>query len=148
MASEQEASVQRDRQFEVREDQAGHRDEVALVRETVADKQHETLKHYMRWILWVTVVLTVLGMVSLLRSFVIQDAVNDLYRHTDDLAEETEDAKQAAVSARDTLTKALEEFEARRNSPDAVPSAEIREALIAVGRIEQHLCGGRCDEQE
>jgi hypothetical protein len=133
-----------EKEVDLRDEQATVREEQSEIRELLFEEHHATLIRYMRVIFWVTVVLIVLAFVGLIRSFVLQGSVDTLNRNTANLEEETNQARTAAVEARDALVSALEEAEQRRLAGGNLPPAAIRDALIAVSRIETHLCGGPC----
>lgn len=143
---EDQAGV-REAQSGVREDQSELRDTQAGEREVKVDKlqkitnEHQsTLSRYVRLILWATVLLLIASSVNVLRSYQIERNVETLDDHTRELGSETEAAKNAAVEARDVLQAAIDQ--GRENA--AAPGA-VKEALLAISRIEAHLCGGPCD---
>lgn len=142
---ENQAGV-RDDQAVIREDQAFSREQIADTRDTLSAKNHKIIHRLMKILLWVSIVLFVITIVSLFRSFQLQSAVKALDNHTTDLSNQTNAAKDAAIEARDTLQAALDEFEERRNSEEASSPTAIRNALLSIARIEVHLCGGPCDE--
>ena len=100
---------------------------------------------YVNVLKWVALILFVTAVISIIRSFYIEDAVDDLDVRTAELTIQTNDAKTAAVEARDVLTKALADFEERRVNNEGSSPEAITEALKAIARIEEHLCGGPCD---
>lgn len=113
-------------------------EEVQAIRDE-SDAHHEnTLANYVKIILFVTVVLVIVGAVSVIRSVNLQSSVDQLTSETDELQIETGQAKAAAVEARDVLQAALERSSTQ--NPDAIANA-----LSAISRIEQELCGGPCD---
>lgn len=99
------------------------------------------LEGYVKVVLWVSVILFVVSITSVIRSFQTQGSVDTLKMSTDKLRTETDAAKDAAIEARDALTQAIEDLESRRGStPDSITNA-----LLAIDRIERELCGGPCN---
>jgi len=114
-------------------------------RDVLPESDKERFQNYVTVVLWVSIVLFVVAVVSLIRSFQIEAAVDDLNDHTITLQTQTDDARTAAIEARDTLQEALNKFEERRANAEGSSPEAVAEALKAVARIEQHLCGGPCD---
>lgn len=112
-------------------------EEAQVVREKTNDEHENVIEGYVKLIFWATVILIVVGSVSVIRSFTLQNQVDILDAHTTELQQETDAAKDAAVEARDALQEALDR--APTNDPDAIASA-----LEAVHRIELEICGGPC----
>lgn len=96
---------------------------------------------------WLVVILLVLTVGSIIRSYIIQDAVTEVQTAADDVGTTAEEARDAAIEARDELRTAITAIEATREpgEPDLQNQAII-DALAAVGRIEIYLCGGPCPE--
>lgn len=113
-------------------------------RDMIADRQHETLRRYMKVILWVTVILFITTLMRLVWYYQVEEMVSDLNTKTEFLTNETEATQKAAIEARDSLQAALAEIEERRESGESADPTAIRDALVAVYRIETHLCGGPC----
>lgn len=103
--------------------------------------QKSSLEGSVKVVKWVAVILLIVAVVSAIRSSQLQDSVDKLENHTAELTQETNEAKVAAVEARDVLNKAIKQGQDSAASPTAVT-----DALRAIARIEQHLCGGPCDE--
>lgn len=115
-----------------------------VVRDSVLAERRETyaqqLKSYMNVILWAAALLFALSVISIVRSYHLEDSVQKLDESTDQLTVQSEAAKEAAVEARDSLKHVLEvKEEGRRASPE-----EVIRALEAINRIEIQLCGGPC----
>jgi hypothetical protein len=108
----------------------------------VATEYHDLLRRQIRIIMWITVVLFVIAIASIFRSYQIELSVEKLDTHTEELAVQTKAAREAAIEARDSLQKALKEAEDRQ--AESSPTA-IRDALLSIARIETYLCGGPCE---
>jgi DNA anti-recombination protein RmuC len=115
-------------------------------------EEHANMLHrLMKVLLWLTLVLFVLTLTSLLRSFQISasvssldSALKELDVHTVELTERTDAAREAAIDARDSLNSAIDRFEQERDAGGRSTPNEIQEALSSVARIENYLCGGPC----
>lgn len=102
-----------------------------------------------KWLLFMCVIITVLVVGSLARSFVVQDAADQgtaAARQAIVAAERSDttsqEARTAAIEARDELRNAINAAEAS-GEPD-VQNQAIIDALAAIARIEEYLCGGPC----
>jgi septal ring factor EnvC (AmiA/AmiB activator) len=125
--------------------------------------EHRLLSNRVRVIFWTAIILFVTAVISIIRSSQIQGGVSDLNvtvaeardaaQHaeeviddkTDMLSGQIEEARAAAADARDTLKQALADF--NENGEGSSPE-EIKDALLAINRIEFYLCGGRCEDPQ
>lgn len=111
----------------------------------VVKKQNRILQGNIRTVMWVTAVLFVLTLLSLIRSFQLQDSVQEIDDHTDELTNISEQSREAAIEARDRLNGVLDNLEQQiLATGDGASIAAIAEALSAIHRIEANLCGGPC----
>lgn len=107
-----------------------------------AEQYHKMLLRYVKIVGWLTAVLFLTTIFRLFWYYQIEQSIEQLDTQSDIISEQTNLARDAAVEARDTLQKALDEADSRRGSD---PGA-IANALQAIDRIERQLCGGPCDQ--
>jgi hypothetical protein len=113
----------------------------------------ERIERSTRFIVWLCFVLVVLTAGTLARSFITQgrlDKLDDVIYRTEAAVSQTydvsENAKTAAESALKELRAAIRAIE--ESGSDQVPlnNQAINEALIAIARLENYLCNGRCPD--
>lgn len=101
------------------------------------------LQVLVKWLLFMCVIITVLVVGSLARSFVVQDAADHATAAAERSDATSQEARTAAIEARDELRTAIEATRRNNNEPD-VQNQAILDALAAIARIEEYLCGGPC----
>lgn len=114
--------------------------------------EEEKLPRVVRVILWACFILFILTLVSIIRSYYVEDSIDQLDQSVDqldintiELTTQTNLAKDAAVEARDSLNDAI--AEAKKNNSGSSGEA-ISNALASIARIERYLCGGPCEETQ
>lgn len=96
-----------------------------------------------KWLLFMCVIITVLVVGSLVRSLAVQHAADQATTAAEKSDATAHDARTAAVEARDELRAAIAAVKKRNDEPD-VQNQAILDALAAIARIEEYLCGGPC----
>lgn len=115
---------------------------MAISKTYIEEEYHKAIYNYTKVIMWASVVLFVITILSFIRTFHIQHIVDRLDKNTTNLSSQIIDSREAAVEARDKLKEVLNRVEEYGPSAGAV-----KEALESVNRIEVHLCGGRCESK-
>lgn len=93
-----------------------------------------------KWLLFMCVIITVLVVGSLVRSFAVQDAADNATAAAKQSDATSQEARTAAIEARDELRAAID----RTRNDSGVQDQAILDALAAIARIEEYLCGGPC----
>lgn len=119
----------RNDQADEREGSAVRREKSAVGRDQRATSRDDKIAKSVRYLIIMCFVLIVIATASIIRSFVVQDAVEKI-----EVIENEQTRKQA-----ETLAE-LREAVNRSNSG----GAETAEAVAAIHRMEGYLCGGPC----
>jgi hypothetical protein len=102
------------------------------------EEAHNTwIRRILRYMLWLLVVGTVLMALT-------YKAAGDLDDSVGKLEGTTQEAKKAAAEARDELRAAIRRIEAVDPEQPSLNNQDIVNALAAIARIEDYLCGGPC----
>ena len=131
----------RDIRADARDVTAGNRDSRADRREMTADKASaDDIVRHQKALKILVCILLILTVASMIRSFIIQDTVNELRETTSISRTATQETLESTREARRELQEAIKTPSPR--SQEAIEN--IVTALEAIVRIEHQLCGGPC----
>lgn len=139
-ADRDERADQREVGAVVREVDAVDREGRSVEREGRSVEREGSLRGVVRLLVWLTALLMIATGVSIYRSFVVQDVVE----HVEDVQSESVDlGSETNQVALDTLTELRAALQQAENGEGTDPEA-VADAVAAIHRIEEHLCGGPC----
>lgn len=152
----------RDDTANLRDVAADNRDHAANARDTtiagVEEETNSTLDKVIdlvKSLRWAVVIIAVLLLGSLIRSYAVEDAADNAADAADEATDAAELNVEITTEGRDAAQDTLAELRAVVSDLQAAQEAEpdlqnqaIIDALAAVARIEGYLCGGVCPPPE
>ena len=122
------------------------REEVVDAREVRTEKTGDRLRGGLNLLIWMSVVLAVLLVGNLVRSWALQDNMEQVEAAANETTEIAGEAKVSADAALTELRDAISAIEESNAGEPDLQNQAIIDALEAIARIEAHLCGGACPE--
>lgn len=103
------------------------------------------VKHSIRIITWLVVVLIVISGGNFIGSIITKNATDDIIQSADEIKVTTKEGRDASVDTLNELRAILARIRASGDEPD-VQNQAIIDALQAIARIEAFVCAGPCPE--
>ena len=122
------------------------REQANDARDIRADNAADRLKSGLTWLVWMCVVLAVLLVGNIARSWVLQDEMEQVQTAANQTTDVAGQAKVSADAALAELRAAIDAIESSNAGEPDLQNQAIIDALQAIARIEAHICGGTCPE--